>query len=226
MDNCRRQRSLARIALATAIALTGVLAGAVQGPAQAAAAEQPRDQGAEQFVQTQGQRLISILAGKSGAAADRLRAFRAAVDEIADVPRISRFVLGKYARTITPAQMQKFGPVFEDYTQDVYQQRLADFHADTLTVTGSVARKPGDVVVATSIAGGDAKQPTRVSWRVMGSGSTWKVVDVEVSGVWLAITQQADFVSTIDNHGGNIDALISRLEELARRQPAAAPADH
>jgi phospholipid transport system substrate-binding protein len=52
------------------------------------------------------------------------------------------------------------------------------------------------------------------------------VVDVEVSGVWLAITQQADFVSTIDNHGGNIDALISRLEELARRQPAAAPADH
>ena len=29
-----------------------------------------------------------------------------------------------------------------------------------------------------------------------------------VSGVWLAITQQQDFVSTIDNNGGKIDVLI------------------
>ena len=119
MDNRRRQKPLARIVLATAVALTGVLAASIQAPARAAGIEQPRDQGAEQFVQTQGQRLISILAGKSANTADRLQAFRAAVDEIADVPRISRFVLGKYARTITPAQMQRFAPVFEDYTQNV-----------------------------------------------------------------------------------------------------------
>jgi phospholipid transport system substrate-binding protein len=95
-----------------------------------------------------------------------------------------------------------------------------------LTVTGSLARVPGDVVVGTTVAGGDAKQPAEVSWRVMGSGSNWKVVDVEVSGVWLAITQQDDFVSTIDNHGGDINALISRLEVLTRGRPAGAVAEH
>jgi phospholipid transport system substrate-binding protein len=52
------------------------------------------------------------------------------------------------------------------------------------------------------------------------------VEDVEAAGVWLAITEQSDFVSTIDNHGGSIDALISRLEALAQGQPAAAAADH
>jgi ABC-type transporter MlaC component len=32
------------------------------------------------------------------------------VDELADVPRITNFVLGKYARTITPDQRARFTP--------------------------------------------------------------------------------------------------------------------
>jgi phospholipid transport system substrate-binding protein len=47
---------------------------------------------------------------------------------------------------------------------------------------------------------------------VLGSGSSWKIVDVQVRGVWLAITQQQDFVSTIDNAGGNINVLIAQLQ--------------
>jgi phospholipid transport system substrate-binding protein len=57
----------------------------------------------------------------------------------------------------------------------------------------------------------------QVSWRVMGGGTAWKVVDVQFKGVWLAITQQQDFVSTIDNAGGNIDVLISQLQRDAQR---------
>lgn len=227
MDNRRRQRPLARIALATAITSIGLLAASIQAPARAESQSQqsqaPRDQGAEQFVQAQGQRLVSILADKSQSTADRMLVFRAAVNEIADVPYITRFVLGKYARTITQDQMQHFAAVFQDYSQDVYQKRLADFHADTLTVTGSLAREPGNVVVKTTVTGGDTKQPTKVSWRVRGSGSNWKLVDVEVSGVSLAFTQRSDFVSTIDDNDGSIDALISRLEATTRRR-AAVPA--
>lgn len=210
------------VAIVLAVALGS--AAAVQAPASAA--PDARDPGAEQFVQAEGQRLVSILADKSQSAPQRVEAFRAAVDQVADVPRITRFVLGKYARTITPDQMQRFAPVFEDYAQSVYQRHLTEFHADTLTVTGSVVARPGDVVVRTTITGGEAKEPAKVDWRVIGSGSTWKVADVEVSGVWLAVTQQADFVSTIDNHGGSIDALIARLQTLtARRAAPAAGAD-
>jgi len=51
-----------------------------------------------------------------------------------------------------------------------------------------------------------------VSWRVIAEGGGWRVVDVQVDGVWLAITQQQDFVSTIDNAGGNIQVLIDQLK--------------
>jgi phospholipid transport system substrate-binding protein len=48
---------------------------------------------------------------------------------------------------------------------------------------------------------------------VLGSGSSWKVVDLEDAGVWLSITQQQDFVSTIDNAGGNVQVLIDQLRQ-------------
>ncbi|HQT52523.1 MAG TPA: ABC transporter substrate-binding protein, partial [Phenylobacterium sp.] len=35
-------------------------------------------------------------------------------------------------------------------------------------------------------------------------------------GVWLAITQQQDFVSTIDNAGGDISVLIAQLQRNSR----------
>jgi phospholipid transport system substrate-binding protein len=222
MSDRRAHKILAGMALAAATMLTGLIGAAILPPGRAALAQAPRDQDAEAFVQTQGQRVVSILA-KPQSAADKMRAFRPVVDEIADVPRITSFVLGKYARTITPAQMQSFAPVFRDYAQEVYQRRLSDFHGDTLKVTGSLVRKPGDVVVNTTISSG-AGEPAQVAWRVLKAGSNWKVVDVEVSGVWLAITQQQDFVSTIDNHNGDIDALTAILQKLTERGAAAAKA--
>lgn len=214
--------TIAQLALAAAMAAVSLVAAGPFAPGRGAWAQAPRDLGAEQFVQTQAQRVISILGDESQGYAERLSTFRSVVDEIADEPRITRFVLGKYARTATPAQMQAFAAVFRQYAQNVYEQRLGDFRGDKVTVTGSVARAPGDVVVNMTIVDGGSSPPVQAAWRVLGSGSNWKVVDLEVSGVWLAITQQQDFVSTIDNNGGRLDALILQLEKLTQQQQTGA----
>lgn len=198
-----------RGANAALLAFFGAASLAVASPALA----QARDPGAEAFVQTKAQRVITVLANKSMSEAQKKQVFHQAVDELADVPRITNFVLGKYARTITPDQRARFTPVFRTYAENVYQSRIDDYRGEQLKVTGSVVRKPGDVIVNTTISGGQITSPLPVSWRVLGSGQTWKVVDVQFKGIWLAITQQQDFVSTIDNAGGNIDVLISQLQK-------------
>ena len=220
MPSRRPSHPILKAAAAAAIVLGAAAPINALAPA-AALAQAPRDAGAEQFVQTQAQRVISVLSDKSQSPADKIRVFRGIVDEIADVPRITSFVLGKYARTATPAQQARFAKVFREFAQNVYESRLGDFHGETVKVTGSVVRKPGDVVVNTTIAGGKLSQPVQASWRVLGSSSSWKVVDVQVSGIWLAITQQQDFVSTIDNAGGNVDALIAQLEKQVQQQNGA-----
>lgn len=175
------------------------------------AAPRARDLAAEQFVQAQAQRIISILADRRLSEAEKRRVFRQTIDEVVDVPRITTFVLGKYARTIAPAQRQDFATVFRRYAESVYEKRIGDYHGQTLAVTGSVARKPGDVVVSSTVTGPRPAQPLPLAWRVLSVGGVWKVVDVQVRGVWLAITQQQDFVSTIDQAHGDIGVLIAQL---------------
>ena len=189
----------------TLLTFFGALALSAANPALA----QARDPGAEAFVQAKGQRVVGVLADKGMPDAQKKQIFRQAIDELADVPRITNFVLGKYARAATPDQKARFTKAFRTYAENV----IDDYRGEKLTVTGSVVRKPGDVIVNTTLSGGQIKSPLPVSWRVLGGGQTWKVVDVQFKGVWLAITQQQDFVSTIDNAGGNIDVLINQLQK-------------
>ncbi|WP_414694966.1 MlaC/ttg2D family ABC transporter substrate-binding protein [Phenylobacterium sp.] len=195
------------------------------GAASAALAQggRGRDLQAEQFVQTGAQRVISVLADRGQSVAQKKATFHQAINELADVPKVTNFVLGKYARTITPVQRQQFAAAFRAYAESVYQNRIDDYGGEKLNVVGSVVQKPGDVVVNTTIAGGQLDRPVAVAWRVLGGGASWKVVDIQFKGVWLAITQQQDFVSTIDNAGGDIGVLISQLQKDALRPAARRP---
>lgn len=210
---------LNRRRLGAALATVAV-AMAVGAAPSAQAAQGARDPSAEQFVQAGAQKVISVLADNSLNEAQKEATFHRAIDELADVPKITNFVLGKYARSITPEQKARFAPTFRAYAESVYRNRLNDYHGETVKVTGSTVRKPGDVIVTTQVTGGQLSQPVDVSWRVLGGPGHWKAVDVQFKGVWLAITQQQDFVSTIDNAHGNIDVLIAQLQRDAKRPPS------
>lgn len=214
MSQTASQSRRAALALMTAAALAAI------GPS-ARAQGGAREPGAEQYVQVQAQRVLNVLADRSMSTQDKIHTFRGVVDQIADVPRITRFVLGKYARTATPTERARFDPLFRTYAQDVYETRLNEYHGETITVTGSVVRNPGDVIVNSTVGGGKLSKPAHVGWRVMSAGSGWKIVDVEVSGVWLAITQQQDFVSTIDNAHGDVNVLIAQLQTDVKKHETA-----
>ena len=55
-----------------------------------------RDAQAEAFVQTEASKAITILNDASLSAPAKKQTFRALVDQVADVPRITDYVLGKY----------------------------------------------------------------------------------------------------------------------------------
>jgi ABC-type transporter MlaC component len=150
-DHAHPTRRFAQLAL---IALVGLGALSQARPALAQAARDPQ---AEQFVQTRAQRVITVLADKNQSVAQKKATFHQAIDELADVPKITNFVLGKYARTITPDQRQRFAAAFRVYAESVYQNRISDYHGEVLKVTGSTVRKPGDVIVNTTISGGQTR---------------------------------------------------------------------
>jgi phospholipid transport system substrate-binding protein len=207
-------------AFASAALVLGFGASVTLAPAPVAA-QSARDATAEAFILKEANRGLVILDGK-GAAGIRTASFHAFIDEIADVPKVTNFVLGKYARTVSPEQKAQFAVLFREYAISVYKARLGYLSSGNLTISNSLVRKPGDVIVSSVVSGGQVKSPLPVQWRVnRNAAGEWRVVDVQVSGVWLAITQQQDFVATMDNSGGRIEPLMAQL----RSQTASLSAD-
>ncbi len=223
--SARSFRTLAGVCNAAALALTLAAPAALTAVAAPAAA-QVRGHAApeaEGFVETQANRALSILADRGMGTSAKKQAFYDFINQLADVPRITDFVLGRYRRALSPAQHQAFSAAFRDYADSVYEARLSDYHGERLTVAGSAARTANDVVVYSQIVGGRFKgQPSQVNWRVLrGGDGRWRVVDVQAQGVWLAVVEQSDFTSTLSNHNGDINVLIAQLRADAARGVAA-----
>jgi phospholipid transport system substrate-binding protein len=54
--------------------------------------------------------------------------------------------------------------------------------------------------------------PVKLQWEVRDTGQGPRIVDVKVEGVSMVMTRRSDFNSYIQNHGGQLDALIAELE--------------
>ena len=204
---------LAPLTLVSSALMAVAATGAATMPTAALAQGAARDTQAESFIDASARHVLGILNNRSIDTASRRQAFHQMAGDLIDWQRLTHFVLGKYSRTATPDQYQRFAGTYRTYNEGIYQRRIDDYKGLRAVVTGSVVRRPGDVIVRTMLSGAPGQQPTELSWRVLGGGNSWKVVDVQVKGVWLAITQQQDFVSTIDNGGGRIDTLINQLAQ-------------
>ena len=142
------------------------------------------------------------------------------VERYVDMRRISRFVLGQYARSMTDEQKEEYTPLFRKYATQVYQQTLSNYAGQRLEVVQSVDRSDRDIIVNTKIIDpepGDSLADTVFHWRVYRDREgEMSVVDAGANNVWLAIEQRSQFTSVIANNGGGekgMDVLIDHLRK-------------
>ncbi len=142
------------------------------------------------------------------------------VDAYVDMPRVSRFVLGQYARKLTDDQKAAYDPLFRKYATQIYQNVLSEYAGETLNVSGSVDRSERDIIVNSKIVNpepGTNLGDIVVHWRVYRNrDGDLAIVDAGADNIWLALEQREAFRSVIANNGGppaGIDALIADLRE-------------
>ena len=206
-----------------AFALMLSLAGALL-PASARAATTAE---AQQFVQVNVDRGLGILSDKNLSEAQRRQEFRDFLIRLSDIRRTALFTLGTGRRTATPAEVSDFVAAFRNYALAIYEARLTAFSGQTLKVTGGVQRAPGDFIIETTLVqpGGDTK-PIQVDFRLVPSGNGFKVIDVGVVGVWLAIEERDQFTSFLDQHNDSVPVLTHHLEELTQRLKMSPQSSH
>lgn len=142
----------------------------------------------------------------------RVARFRQLFSADFDVPGIARFVLGRYWRVATPAQQQEFLKLFTDYIALAYSNRLAEYSGETLRVTGSRPAPDGELV-SSQIVRANGQPPAGVDWLLTSQNGAYKISDVIVEGVSMAVTQRSEFASVIQRNGGQVEGLITALRQ-------------
>jgi phospholipid transport system substrate-binding protein len=171
---------------------------------------------AEQFVSGRIRDGLAILNQPNLDAESRSHAFEAFLLEATDLKRIALFTLGAAANTATPAQRDAFVAAFHTYATAVYRSYFQRYSGQSLTVTGSRANGPGDTIVRTSLVDPNGGRPLAVDFRVRTDGPKPLVIDIGISGVWLALTQHDDFAAFLARNNGDVDALTRHLLDIAK----------
>ncbi len=175
-----------------------------------ASAQQNAVPGATAFIDALAQRAIEGLTAKDIDNADRAARFRTLFTETFDVATIGRFALGTPWRTASETDRAEYLKAFEDFIVATYATRFADYGGEAIRTTGSRRGDDNEVFVTSEFVRAQGA-PVRVSWRLRPSGSSWRIIDVIIEDVSMAITQRDDFSATIQRNGGRIGALIEAL---------------
>jgi phospholipid transport system substrate-binding protein len=175
------------------------------------------DDGARAFTQSLIDNGFAILRDPSADEATRVRRFDDFIVRHMDARKTALFTLGRYRRGAPDGVVEPFVTAFTDYSTAIYGAHLVDYSQATLRVTGETANKPGDVTVMTLAEGGGLREPLRIAFRLASAGGAYKIVDVQVAGIWLSIEQRDQFASVLAQTNGDIPSLTISLRDRATR---------
>lgn len=169
--------------------------------------------GAEDFVNKMASDAISFLGDASLSEEQKQKEFSKLLNRSFDMKTIGRFALGRYWRTASAEQRKEYQELFRKMIVEVYSRRFGEYDGQNLEIRGSKADSDKDITVESFIMSPSNNQKIRVDWRIRNKDGQYKVIDVMVEGVSMALTQRSDFSSVIQRGGGQVSVLLEHLRK-------------
>lgn len=122
----------------------------------------------------------------------------------------TRSAVGPQWRSATPEQRAKVQTEFKALLLRLYAGALSQLKDQTVEITRTLP-VPGStqVVVQSEVRG--KGEPVKLDYRLDKKDETWKIIDVNVGGIWLVQNYRSQFAGEISK--GGIDGLIKTLAE-------------
>jgi phospholipid transport system substrate-binding protein len=187
-------------------------------PATAAAAEQSAAEQPSQVVDSAANGLLKALNADRQAYRNNPAKVQALVDQYilphVDTQFAAQLVLGKYWRTATPQERERFVNAFYHSMLNNYGKAIVEFTSNTLKVYPT-RMNPGDqnATVRTQMMRSNGG-PVSVNYYMHMTPQGWKAWDVVIDGVSYIMSYRQDFQPQIAQRG--LDAVINSLEHGER----------
>lgn len=122
---------------------------------------------------------------------------------------VTRSAVGPKWREASPEQRQKLQAEFKTLLVRVYSGALTQIRDQTVEITRSQpVANSSQVIVQSEVRG--KGEPIKLDYRLDKFSDAWKIIDVNVGGIWLVQSYRSQFAQVLGGAGG-IDALITRL---------------
>ncbi|MEM7327340.1 MAG: ABC transporter substrate-binding protein [Pseudomonadota bacterium] len=182
----------------------------------------------EEYVRSNANDVLASLNAPGQTPEERREQFQSYMDEFTNLDAVAKFVIGKYAKRFSEEEMDAYLTTFRSYALAVYEFYFNEYRGQDVKVTGSTDRNARDSIVDTEIVRADG-QELEVRWRVLNRGGKYQVVDVALNAegnlIWLAIEQQAQFLSILDQNNGSVEALNAKINSMTDELIALRPAE-
>lgn len=167
---------------------------------------------AEAFVKNVTSEGIEDIINANVSQAEKDARFAKLFNQALDLDFIGQFVLGRNWRTATPEQRKEFIKVYRQLNVSTWSKRFDEFKGKVFIFSGTTpSNSKGQIFVNSSVPM-DQGEPAKVVWRVREKNGQFKIVDIVIENVSLAITARNEYTSFIKNNPGGVDALIANLK--------------
>ena len=128
-----------------------------------------------------------------------------------DLEWMSKFVLGKFRRSLSKEQMVDFSQIYSQYVVKTYSSALKGYSNQKLNIS-TVNRIGEREFVCKTFLVQPKKEPIRVDYviREMEDGN-FKVFDIVTEGISLINSHQSEFINIMTNLG--FESLIEELRK-------------
>jgi phospholipid transport system substrate-binding protein len=156
--------------------------------------------------------LKSMRAGATLAITDRYQSLAPVVEQVFDLPLMTRLSIGPGWEQFSPAQQAASIAAFTRLTITSYAVNFREFDGEKFEVDENVSRHGVDKVVLTHmLSPHDA--PVSLTYRMRESGGSWKIIDVNYDGISELSLRRSDFAAAIA--AGGPAALLAHLSKLS-----------
>jgi len=156
--------------------------------------------------------LESMRAGSSLAITDRYRKLEPVIEQVFDLPLMTRLAIGPGWTNFSREQQQATIAAFTRLTVASYAHNFHDFSGEKFELDDNVLNRGEDKIVQAKIIS-PHDEPTSLVYRMRESGGLWKIIDVSYDGVSELTLRRSDFTAAIA--AGGAPVLIDHLNKLS-----------
>ena len=163
------------------------------------------------FVEKLGKQVVEKVSNTEITELERYNNFKKLYLSSFDNYYISRFVLGRYWKTIDKSVQKKFVDSFNNYIVATYAPKFKGWEGTFKAVESLFENNYYNVKM--DILNKDG--PTlKMMWKMyLNKNKEFKILDVNIDGVSMLVTQRAEFLSVIKNHPNGVNGLIDAMNK-------------